>query len=274
MKLFNLITIDLKHIIYPIIYIALGIIAYGVFKRLINKFIYKTKNAKLNLKTHQQQKANTIRIVLLNLAKYIIVILVLLAILSVFGINVKSIVAGLGITTVILGLAFQDLAKDLIAGISIITENQYEVGDTIEFEGFMGEVVFLGLKTTRIRDYKGATKIIANHKIDSVINYSLHNSLAIVDVSVAYEHNPEEVEKALNEIVESLEGKVPSAKKKIEVWGLDNLDDSEMVYRIVVEVAPMTHYTAQRFLRKEIKKGLDAKNIKIPYPQIEVHNGK
>lgn len=275
MKLFNLITIDLQQILYPIIYIILGFISYGIIKRIINRVIYKTsKNPKLNLKNHQQQKANTIRIVILNIVKYIIVILVILAILSVFGLNVKSIVAGLGITTAILGLAFQDLAKDFIAGISIITENQYEVGDTIEFEGFMGEVVFLGLKTTRIRDYKGATKIIANHKMDTVINYSLHNSLAIVDVNVAYEHNPEDVELALNEIAKTLEGKVPSAKNKIEVWGLDQLEDSEMVYRIVVEVAPMAQYTAQRFLRKEIKKGLDERNIKIPYPQIEVHNGK
>ena len=274
MKLFNLITIDLKHILYPIIYIILGFITYGILKKIINKVIYNTSKNKLNLKSHQQQKANTIRIVMLNVIKYIIVILVLLAILSVFGINVKSIVAGLGITTAILGLAFQDMAKDFIAGISIITENQYEVGDTIEVEGFMGEVVFLGLKTTRIRDYKGATKIIANHKMDSVINYSLHNSLAIVDVSVAYEHNPEEVEKALKEIAESLEGKISTAKKPIEVWGLDNLDESEMVYRIVVEVAPMQQYAAQRILRKEIKNGLDQKNIKIPYPQIEVHNGK
>lgn len=274
MKLFNLITIDLKHILYPIIYIILGFITYGIVKKIINKIIYNTSKSKLNLKSHQQQKANTIRIVILNVVKYIIVVLVLLAILSVFGINVKSIVAGLGITTAILGLAFQDMAKDFIAGISIITENQYEVGDTIEVEGFMGEVVFLGLKTTRIRDYKGATKIIANHKMDSVINYSLHNSLAIVDVNVAYEHNPEEVEKALKEIAESLEGKISTAKKPIEVWGLDNLDDSEMVYRIVVEVSPMEHYAAQRVLRKELKKGLDQRNIKIPYPQIEVHNGK
>ena len=83
------------------------------------------------MKKQHQQRANTIRIVILNVIKYVIVFVVLLAILANFGINVKSIVAGLGITTAIIGLAFQDLAKDFIAGVSIITENQFEVGDTI-----------------------------------------------------------------------------------------------------------------------------------------------
>lgn len=264
-----MIQLDFKHIIYPIIYIILGIICYKIAKKIINQALKPAK-----LKGHQKQRANTIRIVILNIIKYIIGALVLLAILANFGINVKSIVAGLGITTAIIGLAFQDLAKDFIAGISIITENQFEVGDTIEYDGFMGEVVFLGLKTTRIRDYKGATKIIANHKLDTVINYSLHDSLAIIDLGISYEENPEKIATALEEIKNELEGKVPNATGNIQVWGLDEFEDSTMKYRIVVETKPNEQYSAQRFLRSEFKKGLDKRNIKVSYPQIEVHNGK
>lgn len=269
MKIFDIIPIDIKHIIYPVIYIIIGIICYKIIKKIINQALKPAK-----LKGHQKQRANTIRIVILNIIKYIIGAFVLLAILANFGINVKSIVAGLGITTAIIGLAFQDLAKDFIAGISIITENQFEVGDTIEYDGFMGEVVFLGLKTTRIRDYKGATKIIANHKLDTVINYSLHDSLAIIDLGISYEENPEKVAVALEEIKNEIEGKVPNATGEIQVWGLDEFEDSTMKYRIVVETKPNEHYGAQRFLRSEFKKGLDKRHIKVSYPQIEVHNGK
>lgn len=269
MKIFDIIPIDIKHIIYPVIYIIIGIICYKIVKKIINQALKPAK-----LKGHQKQRANTIRIVILNIIKYIIGAFVLLAILANFGINVKSIVAGLGITTAIIGLAFQDLAKDFIAGISIITENQFEVGDTIEYDGFMGEVVFLGLKTTRIRDYKGATKIIANHKLDTVINYSLHDSLAIIDLGISYEENPEKVAVALEEIKNEIEGKVPNATGEIQVWGLDEFEDSTMKYRIVVETKPNEHYGAQRFLRSEFKKGLDKRHIKVSYPQIEVHNGK
>lgn len=196
MKLFNKITIDIEQIIFPIIYIIIGFIIYKLLKKLVNNILLKAPK----MKKQHQQRANTIRIVILNIIKYSIMVIVLLAILANFGINVRSIVAGLGITTAILGLAFQDLAKDLIAGITIITENQFEVGDTIEYDGFMGEVIFLGLKTTRIKDYRGAVKIIANHKLDTVINYSLNNYLAIIDLGISYDEDPEKVTKALEEI--------------------------------------------------------------------------
>ena len=270
MKLFDSITIDLKEIIFPVVYIIIGFIIYKVLKRLVNKVMLNNKK----MKKQHLQRANTIRIVILNVIKYSIVVLVLLAILANFGVNVKSIVAGLGITTAILGLAFQDLAKDLIAGISIITENQFEVGEIVEYDGFMGEVVFLGLKTTRIKDYRGAVKIIANHKLDTIINYSLNNYLAIVDLRISYNENPDKVSTALEEIKQELNGKVPNATGDIQIWGLDDFEDSNMRYRVVVETKSQEHYAAQRFLRSELKKRLDKRNIKVTCQQIEVTHGK
>lgn len=263
-------TLNIEHILFPIIYIILGIISF----KLIKNIIIKATSKKEGLKITQKQRINTFRILIINIIKYIIVVLVLLSILSVFGINVKSILAGLGIGTAVLGLAFQDLAKDLIAGFSIIAEGEYEIGDTIEVEGFMGEVVFIGLRTTRIRNFKGATKIVANRHMDNIINYSINNSLAVIDVSIAYECDEELIEKTFTELFKNLEGKIPHATKKIELWGVTELADSSVVYRIAVETEPMQHFATERFLRKEIKKALDNAKVKIPYKQIEVHNGK
>ena len=78
----------------------------------------------------------------------------------------------------------------------------------------------------------------------------------------------------IDDIAKELEGKVPNATGELQVWGLDEFDDSNMKYRIVVETKPNEQYGAQRFLRSEFKKGLDKRNIKVSYPQIEVHNGK
>ncbi len=270
MQLFDTLTIELEHLIFPIVYIAIGFIVYYLLKKLINKIAPSSKKMKKN----HRQRANTMRIVLINITKYTIVVVVLLAILANFGVNVKSIVAGLGITTALLGLAFQDMAKDIIAGVSIITENQFDVGDTIEYDGFMGEVVFLGLRTTRIKDYRGAVKIIANHKLDNVINYSLNNYLAIIDIGVSYDEDPDKVAEALEEIRQELNGKVPNATGDIAIWGLDDFEDSNMRYRVVVETKSMQHYGAQRFLRSEFKKRLDARNISVSCQQIEVTHGK
>ncbi len=262
---------DLKLIIQPIIYIIIGIVVYKIIKNIILKTSHK---ANKKMSEDRAQRIKTINTLIINIIKYIIVIIEILAILATFGINVTSLVAGLGITTAIIGLAFQDMAKDLIAGFTIISEGDYEIGDTIEVDGFLGEVIFIGLKTTRIRDFKGRVYIIGNRNMDRVINYSLSDSLAIVDISIAYEENEEKVQKVFEKIIEELNGKIPHATKELRLLGVNELSDSSVVYRLVVDVEPATHFETQRYLRKEIKKRLDKENIKIPYNQIEVHNGK
>ena len=263
-------TINLRLIVLPIIYIIIGIIIFSIIKSIIKK----ATNRRKILKATQEQRIDTITTLLLNIIKYIIVVLIILAIISLYGFNIKSILAGLGIGTALIGLAFQDLAKDLIAGFTIITEGEYEIGDTIEIDGFMGEVVFIGLRTTRIRNFKGATKIVANHYMDNIINYSDNNSLAVVDVSIAYEVSEEKIEKTFNKLFEEIKDKLEYATKDIELWGVDKLSDSGVIYRVAVETKPMKHIVTERILRKEIKKAFDKAEIKIPYTQIEVHNGK
>lgn len=263
-------SIELKMIILPILYILVGVICFALIKRFLKRAI----NNRKNLKAAQKQRITTLTTMIINICKYIIIILIGLSILSVFGVNVKSILAGLGIGTAIIGLAFQDLVKDLIAGFSIIAEGEYEIGDTIEIDGFMGEVVFIGLRTTRIRDFKGATKIIGNHYMDNIINYSTHNYLAILDVGVAYEIPTDKVEKVFNKLFSRLNGNIPDAKGDLELWGVNDLGESAVVYRVVVEVTPNRQFAVERFLRKEIKDEFDKEGIKIPYKQIEVHNGK
>ncbi len=270
LKIFNF-TINIKNITFALIYIIIGIIIYSIIKHLLNKTsIFRKKH----LNKEQSQKVKTIQIIALNVSKYLIGIFVILAILSLYGVNVKSILAGLGIGTAIIGLAFQDLAKDIIAGIFIISENQYEIGDTIEIDGFMGEVIAVGLKTTKIKNYKGAVKIISNRNMDKIINYSINNSLAVVDIGVSYDHSPKEVEEVLQKLFIKLDGKIPEVKGKFQILGIDGLNDSSVVYRIAVEVESMQQFNVERILKKEIKIAFDEAKIKIPYPQIEVHNGK
>lgn len=263
-------SIKLFSIITSVIYIILGFLIFSIIKKIIINSAIKNKKLKLS----QQNRIKTIHSLVINILKYIIVAFITLAILSEFGVNVKSILAGLGIGTALVGLAFQDLAKDIIAGFSIITEGEYEVGDTIEVDGFMGEVTFIGLRTTRIRNFKGATKVIANHYMDNIINYSNNNSLAVVDVAIAYEQNEEEIDKAFEKLFKRLNGNIPNATKDLELWGVNELADSSVVYRVVVETEPTKQFAVERYLKREIKKEFDKAKIKIPYQQIEVHNGK
>ncbi len=269
MVLLDQFKIDIGLVIKPLLYIIIGFITYIIIKNTLN---HAEKKSSIN-KKHHQKRLTTINILVQNIIKYIIIIFVVIAILSTFGINVKSILAGIGITAAILGLAFQDIAKDFLAGISIVLEDQFEIGDTIQIGEFMGEVVSFGLRTTRIKDYKGATKIIANHTITELINYNLYNNLAIVDISIDYSEDLDKVEKVLKEMAEDELIKIPKAKGKIQVLGIHELDSSSIVYRLAVEVNRAEYKEAERVLRKEVVKTLTKANIKIPYQQIEVHNG-
>ena len=91
-----------------------------------------------------------------------------MTILDVYGIDTKSILASLGVFTAVLALALQDILKDFVAGITIMLEGQYRIGDTITVNSFKGEVISLTLKTTRVKAYTGEIKIFANRNISEV----------------------------------------------------------------------------------------------------------
>lgn len=263
----------IPQIYLPIIYTCVAVIINGILKRIIDKIISK-KQESFSKNSYNYKKTETFKILLKNITKYLIIIFLILAILTVYGINITSFLAGLGIVGVIVGLALQDLAKDLIAGFTIILENQYAIGDTISIGDFKGEVIYLGLKTTRIKNYEGQIKIIANRNISEVINYSMSNSLAIVDIDISYEENNNKVEKVLNTLADDLSQKLPNLKGKVQLLGIQDLASSSVKYRIIAPTVAMEHYEIERILRKEIKERLDKEHIKIPYPQIEVHHGE
>lgn len=257
----------------PIIYICVAILINGIIGRIIDR-ILKKKQVKLDKDSYNYKKSETFRTLAKNIIKYLIGIFTILAILTIYGIDVSSVLAGLGIVGIVVGLALQDLAKDIIAGMSIVLENQYAVGDIISIDDFKGEVIFLGLKTTKIKSYDGRIKIVSNRNATNVINFSMVDSVAIVDIDVSYEENNDKVEDILTELCSELTESLPYLKGKVTLLGIEELASSSVKYRIVANTKAMQNYTVERLIRKAVKKRLDAKNIKIPYPQIEVHNGK
>ena len=164
--------ISLKKLINSALYILFVLVVYLVLKRVLKVTFNKAGGKKAT--PAQRQRIKTISQMLSSILRYLFLIIVLLVILSILGVNVTSLLAGLGILTAVIGLAFQDMIKDFIAGIAIIAENQFSVGDTVitQIDGFKGVVTNIGLKTTEITNEKGEVKILANHNIDGLINCS------------------------------------------------------------------------------------------------------
>lgn len=255
-----------KEVVAPIIIIIVSFILYKISNKITKK-IFKLKVRGVDRKQNQ-----TIAGLINNIIKYIIIIIATLMILDVYNVDTKALIASLGVMSFVVGLAFQDIIKDFVAGVSIILENQYRVGDTIEVNGFRGEVLSLGMKTTRIKAYTGEIKIIANHLITEVINYSLDETRALVDVSVAYGSDLDKVEKVLTELCKELSKNIKELNGPVELLGLEKLDDSSVVYRLTANTTPMTHFDVQRQIRRAVKDAFDQNNIEIPYPQVVIHN--
>lgn len=268
MKIFKL-TIA-KEIYMPILIIIIAIAT----NKIINKIIKKTFDPNKKHIKFDSRKVNTIRSLLCNITKYVIWVIAFLAILSVFGINTAALVTGVGILSAVIGLAFQDILKDIISGVSILFENQFAVGDFVKIANFEGTVVSLGLRTTRIQAYTGEIKIISNRNITEVINYSMDKTLAVVDISVSYETKIDKAENILKVTASTLKNKIPSLVSDVELLGVQELGDSAVVFRLIGRCKPAKHFEVQRQMRKEFKKALDENKIKIPYTQIEVHNEK
>ena len=266
--------IDWGKIIWPIVVIFGAMLFFQLIKT-ITKRLFKASSARL-ANTQRRQRVDTVHTLVVSIEKYVVIFIAIAIILSIFGIDVTSMVAGLGILTAIVGLAFQDLAKDIIAGVSLATENQFDVGDNVEINGFRGNVISLGLKTTKIQSYKGNIKCIANREITEVTNYSDKNSLAEVNVGVAYKHKSEDVEKAFEMVRANLAQNVEleNALGEMVVNGITDFGDSAIMWRVSMPCKPNTAVGLERAMRREIKSVFDKQGIEIPFPQVVVANAK
>ena len=259
-----------KEIYMPIIIIVITIFVEKILKLVVKKaFNPKRKSRKIDSK-----RANTLKSLLCNIVRYVVWIIAILSILSVFGVNTAAIITGLGVASLVIGLAFQDILKDILVGVSILFENWFSVGDLVKIGDFTGTITALGLKATRIQAYTGEIKIISNRNISEVVNYSLDNTLAVVDIPVSYESKIDKVEKILMVTAATIREKIPSLVDEIELLGVQELADSSVVFRLVGKCKPGKHFEVQRQMKNEIKNSLDKNGVKIPYMQIEVHNEK
>ena len=256
-----------KEVIGPILIVLISFVVYFILKGIIDN-IFKIRSRYID-----KRKTKTINGLIDNLIKYFIVVVDIVMILDIFGIDTKTLIASLGVVGLVAGLAVQDTLKDFVAGMSIILENQYRVGDTITIKGFRGEVISLGIKSTRLRSLTGEIMIVPNHLIEEVINHSLEKSVAVVDIPVSYDTNIDKLEKVLNELFADLDKSLTGLKGEIKLLGLQSYDDSSITYRVCVDTVPMEHLRIERELKKAIKVALDKNHIEIPFTQVVIHNG-
>ena len=250
-------------LVETIITIVISIVLYTIFKKLTIK---GKKNKNLNNKLDNKQKTY-IRL-FNNILKYAFIIVTLLIVLQINGVNVNSMLAGVGILSVVIGLALQDALKDIIMGANIITDDFFALGDTIKYKGIEGRVVAFGLKTTKIQDLATDNIIsITNRNIDQVEKVA---SVIYITIPISYDVKITKFESIVPKIVDKLE-KIEHAGK-CTYLGLGEFGDSSLDYKMEIECKPEYKFAVKRAALRIIKLELDDNDMRIPYSQIDVHN--
>ena len=242
-------------------------IASLILYRVISHFLTRSEK-KESFQLFMGKRSQTYFKLIKSLLRYIFLLITVLIIFQINGINVSSVLAGVGILGAILGLAIQDWLKDIIRGSSILSDNYFSVGDIIKYNDIEGKVLVIGLKTTKIQDIRtGNVKSIANRKIEEV---DLVSNLVYLNIPMPYELQVAKAEKLANSIVEQIkENKDVSGCRYL---GINELAGSCINHCIEITCNQNKKLQVRRDALKTIIETMEKERVAVPYTQIDVHN--
>lgn len=206
-----------------------------------------------------------------------------LIILDTLGVNLAALATGAGIFGIIIGLGAQSTIRDILAGIFILLENQYRVGDIVTVSGgttgigTSGVVEEISLRITKLRDLDGTLNIVRNGEASIITNRTFKYSSVVVDVTVTYESDIDKVEQLMNKVGLKVAGDEKWAKLTIEpiqFLRIDAFNESGAVARAVGKVSPASQWDIAGAYRRELLEALSHGSVQVGLPQVVVHNFK
>jgi len=253
-----------------IIILVVAKIALSVINKLIEKSLTPLKKSKNYRK--KISRANTLIPLLQSVSKYVIYFIAGVMVLKKLGVDTTGIIASAGVVGLAIGFGAQSLVKDVLSGAFLLFEGAISVGDSVNVGEHSGTVEVIGLRNIHLRKFSGELRVIPYGEVNSFGNFNRGYMRAIVKVGVAYE---QDVEKGMK-ILEEIANKWAEENKDIVleapiVQGVLSLGSSEVTLRVSVKVKPMTHWGAERELKRRIKGTFDKKGIEIPFPRQVVY---
>jgi moderate conductance mechanosensitive channel len=263
----------LSRMLRIIFIIALAMLVRAIAHRLINRVTERaaTTSPLLNgANERREQRARALGSILRSAVSVVIFTMAALTILGDLGIDLAPLLASTTVLGVALGFGAQNLVRDYLAGILMLVEDHYGVGDVVNTGDATGTVEAMSLLTTRVRDVNGVVWHIHNGSIDRVGNESQGWSRAVIDYPVPYETDLARI-RALMEEASAAVWNEPRWHDLIleppEVWGAQELSGTEVTMRVVAKTAPLRQWEVARELRARIKFVLDAAGIARTEPE-------
>lgn len=232
------------------------------------------KTSRFQTEAQHRQREQTLLDISRSIFSIVVWIAAVVLIFVQLNIDVGPLLAAGGFLGIIIGFGTQDILKDIFAGIYVITEHQYQVGDVVDLDGDAGKVEDISLRMTTLRDLDGAVHHIPHGSVRRAKNLSKDYARVNLNIGVSYKTDLDKAITVINETGKNL-AHDDNWKRRIitppQFFRVDNLGDSSIELKIVGETKPLEHWDVTGELRKRLKVAFDMAGIEIPYPQQVVH---
>ena len=243
-------------------------VSFGIYILVRKLILNNLKIARIDARINQ--KGKTYIGVITSIIKTIFFLVTILILLQANGVNVTSMLAGLGIASAVVGLGLQDLIKDTVRGLILLSDEYFNVGDVVEVNGQKGMILEFGLRSTKIRELlSGNTITIANRNMETV---SVDAGNLYINIPFSYELDAERAEQILNKALELISGQDHVYHARF--LGINNLNDSSLDYLIEIRCVPAEQLMVRRRALNTIIRTFEENGIRVPYPQLDVHADK
>ena len=270
----------LEHGIIILAYIIISYFIYRLLKLVIPRMVdrmVKVRGKGRHSKLWFENRSKTLSAIIASTLGIILVVVALFMILSELGIDIGPLLAGAGVIGIAVGFGAQSLIKDLLGGMFILIEDQYNKGDVVKIAGIAGLVEEVNLRRTVLRDLEGIVHSIPNGQITTVSNYTRDWARVKLDISVGYGEDMDHVFKVINRVGKELaEDKYfkDLIKTPPQVLRVQKVGDSGIDIRVLGDVRPMKQWEVTGELRKRLKKAFDDEGIEIPWPHVKLYFGE
>ncbi len=258
-----------------------------IILRKVISFIVKevvTESQKFHKKRHSiddKKRADTLVTLFKTSATVVLWVVAFFILLSEIGIDITAVMTGAGLLGIVIGFGAQNSIKDFLAGMFVILENQYRVGDVVTLiasgKEVVGVVEEITIRITKLRDLDGRLHFIPNGAASIVTNHTFGFANVNIDVGVSYNTDIDKLEKVINRVGRELaEDKkwCDSIVEPIQFLRLDKFEDSSIRIKSLGKVVPAMQWEVAGEFRRRLKQAFDKEKIDIPYPQIVIHKGK
>ena len=236
-----------------------GYVVFWLFSLIIQAIINLVPN-----------KIKTVLTLLRSLIKWIAIIAVIIIILQSFGVDMATLLAGLGILALIIGLGAQQIVADVLAGFFIVFEAEFSVGDIVTIDDWRGTVLDIGIRVTKLIDPAGNIKIVNNSDIRSIVNLTAEASTAFVTISIDYGEDLNKVELVLRDNLDKIKERIPAIIDGPYYKGVTELGASSVDLMFVATCKEPDIFQVKRDINREIFLLFNEYDITIPFPQVTV----